>query len=68
MKTYQIEGLTLRTRLPIATREFVSWANVWLLAQTLIVFHAIEISAGMPIQWLVTALGMVWLISVVHKI
>lgn len=65
---YKIDDTEFYTRnLPVNARELVSWANVYLLAQVLIVMSAIQLTAGQPIQFLVVGITAVWLISVVNK-
>ena len=65
MNNYQIDGLTIRT--PKREIPFVTWANVWLLAQTLIVIYALWTTIQMPIKALVVAVAGVWLIYQTNK-
>lgn len=68
MTTYKIDDMELITRIPVSTRELVSWKNVWLLAQTLIIINALMLAADMPIRALVVALAITWVIYQTNKI
>lgn len=64
---YNVGGMEIYSHKKTRVDVKPTWAHVWLLAQTLIVFYAVNISIGMPIQWLVVAVALVWLISAVNK-
>lgn len=69
MTTYTVDRLKIITRkLPVNARDFVSWANVWLLTQIIIVLQAVQWAWGMKIEALVVAVAMLWLIWVAQKI
>lgn len=67
-KIYNIDGLTFMGNALRSQRDFISWKNVWLFAQTLIVIQALILSAGMPAQALVIAFVAVWIIHNINKI
>jgi hypothetical protein len=54
-------------RLIVNQRDFVSWENVWRLAQLVVIFQAVAATSGMPIGIILVAVMMTWIIWQLNK-
>lgn len=72
MKIYNVNGFEFKNnairKVVVNGREFVSWYNVWLLAQVLIILSAFRVSIGLPFFYWVLAFAIVWMIGVCNRI